>query len=408
MGKLSRGKQFISGGFSNAYFQERIAEHVFRGYEQRADIVKAGSHSQKTSPSVNIVLLQKPIFIQNSDPQQPGCVLRGYVQLHLTEPTKFTDITLAFRGKLRTCWLDTGNDYTVPYEETKNIMEYHWTFLKSSSRHRCIRLPAGDHQYDFELVLPGTMTETVHTNHLSVVYKLQVHARRPGLFTKDLRDTEYVAIKRNPTHWPWNHLNALSVSNVWSDQIQYEVFLPLRFCTDDEVLDVAFRFIRMDARAKIVNLRVLLKEYAEFRSTSTGRQKDWTTVVSQTRSSNLLTSTTPGFDQSDTNEALTSSEALELNLRLNIPPAYTKLQYDTSVGHLAITHKVKCIMQFRDKSMSLHNICIAIPFIITPKTMEVMHDLPAYDTLAQTTTPVYGSVLPPIYEPAWAASTVVA
>ncbi|RKP37839.1 hypothetical protein BJ085DRAFT_12147, partial [Dimargaris cristalligena] len=133
-------------------------------------------------------------------------------------------------------------------------------------------LPAGHHQYDFELVLPGAMIESVHTHHLSVVYKLKAVARRPG-FRPNLLATEYVAIKRQPAAWSWNHLNCLSINNTWNSQLHYEVFLPLRSCTDEEAIDVSFKFVPLDPAVRIISVRILLKEYAKYVSPGTGREK---------------------------------------------------------------------------------------------------------------------------------------
>ncbi|KAJ1913931.1 hypothetical protein IWQ60_009016 [Tieghemiomyces parasiticus] len=395
MGKLFK-THFGYGGFSSTYFQERIPDNVRDGYESSADLLKLSNvRPSGSKPQLKIVLLQKPLFIQDTDLDRPACVLRGYLLLRLSEPTKFTEIALDFGGKLKTCWMDNSGEYSVPHAESRPIIEHRWTFLRSTNR--AIRLDAGDHQYDFELVLPGALPETVHTHHLSVVYKLRAVARRPG-FRLNLSDTEYVAIKRQPSTWSWTHLNSVSVTNIWNDLIQYEVFLPIRSCTDDESVDVSFKFLPMDPIAKVLSARIFLKEYAKYQSPVSGRHKDWSHIISQTQSGGLLDQFDAAAAASVTDPA--SSGEVSLDMTLDIPTAYARLQYDTTTPSLEVSHKIKCVLQLRDRLMQVHTVCIAIPFVVCPKTMEGMHNLPAYDTLEQHTTRVYSAMPPPSYETA--------
>ncbi|KAJ1650056.1 hypothetical protein IWQ61_009039 [Dispira simplex] len=381
MGKSSKYPNLLPyNGFSSTYFQERITSSILRGYNHRPNISVLQEKPDGQRSFLRIALLQKPVFIQTTDSHQPAGVIRGYVLLYLAKPTRFTNITLSFQGKLKACWLDTSTDYATPHEETHQLINCHRPLLQTEGSPQ--QLPTGLHQFDFELVLPGDLMETIHTHHLSVVYKLKVLARRPR-FKFDMRDTEYVAIKRQPSTWTWGHLNSLNINNVWKDQIQYDIFLPIRSCTDDETIDLSFKFLPMDPIIRVLNIQLLLKEYVRYKS-PLGKRKEWTQIISQTRASNLI------------NFRLSSEAAVGLTLK--IPDAYETLQYDTATDTLEITHKVKCVMQFRDRHLTVHNVYIAIPFVITPKTMENLHDLPAYDTLEQETLSFGMPSQPPPYE----------
>src|SRR3954452_6112360 len=124
-------------------------------------------------PLFQIRLQENTLTMRGSQTESVGCVLRGQLVLAITEPTKFNEIKLTFQGKSKVRWVNVKGNHN-----DERILHHHdWTFLQAKNKYHVLK--PDNYHWDFELILPGTLPETIEgCQHGSVKYTLKAVAKR--------------------------------------------------------------------------------------------------------------------------------------------------------------------------------------------------------------------------------------
>ncbi|KAI9263056.1 hypothetical protein BY458DRAFT_458586 [Sporodiniella umbellata] len=170
---------------------------------------------------VKIQLENDTLLITGKPEESVGCVLRGYVELIVTETVKVKSIQMDLLGKLKIHWNERHHPQHTKREYT--LIEHHWAFLAPKRHHT---LTPNTYLYPFELAIPGHLAGSFDSHSFgSLSYKLKVTIERPTL----IPNTHHRRLFWIHRQWPKQpDGETIKLTNAWNDRIGYNVTLPNR------------------------------------------------------------------------------------------------------------------------------------------------------------------------------------
>jgi hypothetical protein len=125
-------------------------------------------------------------------------------------------------------------------------------------------LPAGNYEWPFELVIPGSFAESVEglpDSH--IVYKLKATVAR-GKLAYDLHAWKPVRIVRTLDPSALELAHAMTVENIWPNKIEYQLVIPQKAIVFGTAIDVEMRFTSLLKGLRIGTIKCQLIESQEF------------------------------------------------------------------------------------------------------------------------------------------------
>src|SRR5436305_5667567 len=110
-------------------------------------------------PLFQIRLQDSTLTMRGSQTESVGCVLRGQLVLAITEPTKFKEIKLSFQGKSKISWVEGTGKGQYFHDEERILYQHDWAFLPAGKQLHVLQ--PKNYLWDFELIIPGTLPETI-------------------------------------------------------------------------------------------------------------------------------------------------------------------------------------------------------------------------------------------------------
>jgi hypothetical protein len=125
-------------------------------------------------------------------------------------------------------------------------------------------LPAGNYEWPFELVIPGTMAESIEgLSDSHIVYKLKATVAR-GKLAYDLHAWKPIRVVRTLDPSALELAHAMTVENVWPNKIEYSLVIPQKAIIFGTAIDVEMRFTSLLKGLRIGSIRCQLLESQEF------------------------------------------------------------------------------------------------------------------------------------------------
>lgn len=152
--------------------------------------------------------------------------------------------------------------------KAKEILNHRWPNfvghdgLGSSSRG--VTLGATNHEWPFELIIPGSTAESVEgLEDSSIKYTLKATVAR-GKFAYDLHAFKNVRIIRtlDPSALELSH--AMTVENIWPNKIEYSIVIPQKAIVFGTAIAVEMKFTSLLKGLKIGAIRCQLIEAQEY------------------------------------------------------------------------------------------------------------------------------------------------
>lgn len=153
-------------------------------------------------------------------------------------------------------------------DKTTEIFSHRWApFVGGGgpgSSSRGTVLPSGNYEWPFELVIPGSMAESVEgLNESHIIYKLKATVAR-GKLAYDLHAWKPVRIVRTLDPSALELAHAMTVENVWPNKIEYQLIIPQKAIIFGTAIDIEMRFTSLLKGLKIGNIKCQLIEAQEF------------------------------------------------------------------------------------------------------------------------------------------------
>jgi hypothetical protein len=207
-------------------------------------------------------------------------------------------------------------------------------------------LPAGNYEWPFELVIPGSMAESVEglpDSH--IVYKLKATVAR-GKLAYDLHAWKPVRVVRTLDPSALELAHAMTVENIWPNKIEYQLVIPQKAIIFGTAINIEMRFTSLLKGLRIGTIRCQLIETQEFTlQTGTAHsERSWKTQR------DVGTWNFELNDEEHYRDMLNDSgqDGYTLNGTMPLPKRLSKCLQGVDVHGIKIRHKVKF-------NIALHN-----------------------------------------------------
>jgi len=189
--------------------------------------------------------------------------------LCLPSPLKIEDVHLKMTGSLKIGWSEqrvtpTGVSNNK-VDRTTEIFSHKWApFITAPAGSSSRVLQAGNYEWPFEHVIPGTIAESVEGLPEShIVYKLKATVAR-GKLAYDLHAYKPVRIVRTLDPSALELAHAMTVENVWPNKIEYQLEIPQKAIIFGTSIDISMRFTSLLKGLEIGQIKCVLIETQEF------------------------------------------------------------------------------------------------------------------------------------------------
>ncbi|CAG8520817.1 11145_t:CDS:2 [Dentiscutata heterogama] len=317
-----------------------------------------------SSPSFKIIVEQETITMHGSPQESAGNALRGRLVLELSEATKIKSIKLSFQGKSKVVW--HGDSTSKFQSEEKIIFQHDWVFLQQKKYHV---LEPGNHHWDFELVLPGSLPETITgCDHGSIEYKLKAIAERHSL-ALNLNARQKITLQRCSFLNSEDALDTV-VSSTWTDKVVYDLSVDSKTLTLGDEISLSMDLNPLNQSLRIHEYSLSFNECVSY------------TVGSHKRTVSKTLKNIRG-ETLHWNEHLWSD-----SLKIRIPESKEICHYDSDNSIIQISHELKLSIIFAIDENRFIELRAALPIVITLNNDDM--ELPPYREYDPYRTHSYG------------------
>lgn len=232
------------------------------------------------------------------------------------------------------------------HSEEKIIFQHDWVFLPAGKQ--CHVLNPDNYHWDFELVLPGTLPESIEgCPHGNLRYSLKAVAER-NTFALNLRTKRFITITRSILPSSMEYLHAVVMSNTWADKVEYEFSAGAKiFCLGDKV-PISVNLRSIDPDLKVRDIICIFKEYATY-SIGTSQKTD----VKEVKSISYRNFST-------------DVDTWDFSMDLSLPNDLSHCLYDSQNDVIRVRHKLKFfVILFNQKTKMNYELRASLPIIIT-------------------------------------------
>lgn len=213
-----------------------------------------------------------------------------------------------------------------------------------------------NYHWDFELILPGTLPETIEgCPHGSLNYSLKAIAER-NTFALNLRTKRNINIVRSILPSSIEFTQAVIMANTWSDKIEYEFSAGAKIFSLGDKISITVNLRSLDNDLRIREILCVFREYATY--TIGLNQKTDTKEIKSISQQNP----TPHED------------TWNLSMEILVP---THCLYDSQNDVIRVRHKLRFFVNlYNQKNEQSYELRACLPIIITLNDDSLY--LPAY------------------------------
>lgn len=258
------------------------------------------------------------------------------------------------------------------HRQEKELITHSWQFIPiiDQAHKKAFTLGAGEHKWDFELLLPGDLPQSLEAEGGQVVYRLKAVVERTA-FLPNIVKKSVLPVVRCMLPTEYDLMQTLEIHNTWADKMMYDILLPSKVYARGHHIPVTFHITPIAPKLQIKMLTVSLKEYCTYKTNDCSKTD--TRIVKTQREENPF-STQP----ENANDAIFWSKVISLD----IPPMSSQTAFcDADNEMIRIRHKLKFIVCLVNADGHLSELRCSVPVILIASIAEQteMNNLPAYE-----------------------------
>lgn len=208
-------------------------------------------------------------------------------------------------------------------------------------------MPAGNYEWPFEYVLPGSTSESVEgLNDTHLTYKLKATVAR-GKFAYDLHAYRPVRVIRTLDPAALELAHAMTVENVWPNKIEYSIVIPQKAIIFGTGVQLNMRFTSLLKGLKIGAIKCNLVESQEF-TIPASAGAPFERMHKSTRDVGSWTFEINEEEHYQDIIGETGQDGYTLSQNLPLPKSLRKCLQDCETDGIKIRHKIKF-------NVALHN-----------------------------------------------------
>lgn len=257
----------------------------------------------------------------------------------------------------------SGTTKLVKYDNV--VYDHEWADLSDCD---VTTLLAGNHEFPFDVVIPGSVEESVEgLEGAQVIYKLIARIER-GRFASDVVVKKHIRVVRTLTPDALELTQTMCVDQTWPKKVEYSISIPAKAIAIGSYTHLYFKFVPLLKGLSISRVKVGL---LEFKHLTNG-------AGSNLNSEKLIHEETIKVPVDLSEDIWTFDDSFQ------IPSSLAKLTQDCQIGdHIQVTHKLRfsVILKNPDGHQSELRASLPISLFISPHvTISSLHH-PSSDTI---------------------------
>lgn len=322
------------------------------------------------------------LLLKGKPSEASSVLLAGTVVLSLAEAMQIRNLSLRLFGKLRLnlpskCYINGVN--TIKYlKYEKRIYNYKWddfnfeldnetpfesnndssgtlglpkknkssSSLMSLGRHSngSQLVPKGNYEFPFNVVLPGTITESVEgLPNASVIYKLEAVLERSN--TSDYIRHKPLRIVRTLRHDAVELSETVAVNNSWPNKVEYSISVPAKAIAVGSAMPIYVMIVPLLKGLKLGSIKITLLETSQYVG-NIGGVIHQERIVTKMKVKDPLGHVTLMNKRNDENlsndEVIDFQDRWEIDTLINVPASLTKCTQDCDIqSSIKVRHKLK-------------------------------------------------------------------
>ncbi|KAG2206248.1 hypothetical protein INT47_007261 [Mucor saturninus] len=333
-----------------------------------------------TNPStkLKIHLENEQLVMYGSPSESSGCVLRGALSLRLNRPTNLKSLTLSFQGTMSVSW-NQWNGYERKHSDSQILITHTWTFLPAQ-QNKEHSLAAGNHSYEFELVLPGSLPESTHVaKYYLVQYQLKANAERSSFLMPNYNTRRDIHLSRQKLSLSIDYLDPIMITNHWTDKLDYEINLPTKVYSHGDTIPITVRAIALAPNLKIRFVSCTFKEYMTCRAINgwfNGKNKSHSRIIYYSRMDQEGNKGVLNYQQDDGDLVWSTT------MNIDVPESMSDIQCDANNESVRVRHKLKFTVSIANDDGHISELRAVLPVVIA--ITNTVGGLPTYEETSHT------------------------
>ncbi|KAK9389932.1 hypothetical protein V1515DRAFT_628730 [Lipomyces mesembrius] len=298
------------------------------------------------------------IIVRGTPDESAGVSLKGAVVLSLLESVSVKRISLRLYSTIRMHWQENVqgsrglSQRTNRYE--KVIYEHTWNFLDwDGNRNTSHTIGQGNYEYPFEVILPGSISESVEgLEGGSVIYKMKAIVER-GRFANNLVKRKHIRVVRTLGPEALELSQTMSIENVWPNKVDYSISIPSKAVPIGSATPVHLLLQPLLKGLRLGQIIIVLKEYYTLHIPH-GPGHASVRTVSQV----IIPAPEVGEDE-------IPSEIWDIRDFFQIPPNLTKCTQDCDLpGFIEVRHKLKFAVSLKNPDGHVSELRASLPIAL--------------------------------------------
>ncbi|CAL5868692.1 uncharacterized protein PFLUO_LOCUS2919 [Penicillium psychrofluorescens] len=358
----------------------------------------SGGGSASNAKYFDIRLNDDYIVFRGGEDEAASAHLKGTLVLCLSEPLTIKHLRLQLTGMSRVCWHlpSTSNAGGRKSWRERVFYEQTWRF-RDPGKGKTEILAAGNYEYPFDIVLEGSMPESVEGLHETwVMYRFKAEIGRK--YAKDIVVRKPLRIIRtlDPSALELSH--AMSVDNIWPNKIEYSICTPTKAVIFGTSIRVDFKLIPLLKGLRIGQITSQLIESQDL----TLNPEDPESIRNTYKITRTILTDEVELDENNIEIIDEAAEGHQLVRYLDMPHTLTRCLQDTDTKGIKIRHKLKFRIQLHNPDGHVSELRATLPvsiFISPHIAIDDQNNLVevtpqatrrAVDEMAQHAPPLYG------------------
>lgn len=307
------------------------------------------------------IRLDEPYVVFRGSPDEAASAhLKGSLVLCLSEPLSIKHVKLHLIGMSRVSWTVVTGPLTASKKVSKEqvIFDKAWKF-RDAGKGKTEILAADNYEFPFDIVLPGTLPESVEGMHETfVTYRFKAEIGRK--YSKNIVTRKPLRIIRTLDPSALELAHVMSVENVWPNKLEYSISIPSKAVIFGTSVPVNFRLVSLLKGLRIGNVTTQLIESHELCM----NPNDPTPHITSKSSRTIFTDTFELNEDEDLQILDEEAEGYRISRAIDLPKTLRRCVQDTDAKGIKIRHKLKFKVQLHNPDGHMSELRATLPIHI--------------------------------------------
>ncbi|OOQ84251.1 putative HECT-type ubiquitin ligase-interacting protein creD [Penicillium brasilianum] len=320
----------------------------------------SGTGSASNAKYFDIRLNDEYIVFRGGEHEAASAHLKGTLVLCLSEPLTIKHIRLQLTGMSRVCWHLPSSSTAGGRKSWRERVFYDKTWrFRDPGKGKTEILAAGNYEYPFDVVLEGSMPESVEgLSETWVMYRFKAEIGRK--YAKDIVARKPLRIIRtlDPSALELSH--AMSVDNIWPNKIEYSISTPTKAVVFGTSIRVDFKLIPLLKGLRIGQITSQLIESHDL----TLNPEDPDSIRNTYKITRTILTDEHEVDEDRVEIIDEAAEGYQFTRYLDMPQTLTRCLQDTDTMGIKIRHKMKFRIQLHNPDGHVSELRATLPVSI--------------------------------------------